>query len=355
MSKQSRAQINSLLDSITGLALRLGIVAVTVAFAYLIYVVFGPKLAALKSMKAADKDYLVQSVGWAQAMLKGGAIAIVFSLCVRCFYEETIGLILTLVGSALYLFSPAALNNLTLGAFAKEPIYLGIVNDVVTVGLVCLAPGIFLLVRGLVARVICHFGRHEIPATQTDGDQRRPTKHKLYEMCWNMACCSERVKRFCPAWEKRKPCWQIKAGCMCDEEIIRKSLLDRDGETQVRQQATAVRPKAVLSAQQKKERCRCCTIYIEHQRQKFRIASPSVMGLVALTYALLYGSLSSVIYKLLENMDRFMSFMTYRQGTEASFASQGHIVTTLAMICLGVVILSFTLRALEYLIFDLQV
>ena len=114
-------------------------------------------------------------------------------------------------------------------------------------------------------------------------------------------------------------------------------------------------PKVVLSAQQKNARCRACTIYIEHQRQKFRIASPIVMGLVALTYLLLYSRLANLLYNALKGMDRFMSFMTYRHGAEASFASQGHIVTTLAMICIGVVLLSFTLRTLEHLIFDLHI
>ena len=359
MSNNSRRQISSALDNVAGIGLRVGAVMVGLALAYLLYVVFGPKLAAMKSMNAGEKDALLQSIGWARVMLKYGSILLVLAMCIHYFYDETIGLIMTLAGGIVYFFSPSALGSLTLGTLKQSTVYVEIVNDIATVGLICVVPGILLLVRDAIVRVASRFGaRHELPIHNVEeGHAHKGETHKPYEKCWDMACCNERARRFCSAWQKRKPCWQVKSGCICDQDIIRQALLDRDGEPQPGQtaQATDTRPKIVLSDQQKNDRCRACTIYSEHQRQKFRIASPVAMALVTLAYVLLYSRLAAVLYTALGNMDRFMSFMTYRHGASASFASQGHIVTTLAMICIGVVLLSFTLRALEFLIFDLQI
>lgn len=359
MSKDSRAQINNTLDSVAAIGLKVGAVMVGLALAYLLYVVFGPKLAAMKTMGAADKSSLMQNIGWARTMLKCGSFVLVLGLCIRFFYEETTGVILTLAGGVVYFFSPSAFSSLTLGSLKQSLFYQAIVNDIATVGLVCVVPGILLLVRDVVMRVLTRFGAwHEVPtsAVEDNGLRRDYRKHKPYEMCWDMACCNERVRRFCPAWKKHKPCWQLKAGCMCDEEVVKLALLDRDGEQQSLQHAAVdARPKLVLSAEQKSARCRSCTIYLEHQRQKFRIASPVVIVLVAVAYALVYSRAAALLYNLLKGMDRFMSFVSYRHGADISFASQGHVVTTLAMICIGVALLSFTLRALDYLIFDLQI
>jgi len=139
---------------------------------------------------------------------------------------------------------------------------------------------------------------------------------------------------------------------------MKKALAERDrdqGTDMTGAPRVTAEPRIVLSAQQKRERCRNCIIYCEHQRQKFAIASPLVVVAVIAGYAYIYGRLSVWLYKILEQTDRFMSFLTYRQGADSSFAAQGHTVTTLAMICLGVVLVSLSLRVVEYLIYELQV
>lgn len=360
MSMDSRRQISTFLDLIAGIGMKVGVPVAALGFVYLMYVIFGHKLDLMSSMKQADKAYLVSSIGIGRAMFTYGSVAAILALCIRYFYEETIGLILAMVGAAVYFFGPGAFSSLTLGSLKKNTTYHGIVNDFATIGLICLVPGCLLLVRDVVVRVANRLGaRHEPPAVAEE-ITRKVQAHKPYEKCWDMSFCNDRSKRFCAAWEKRKSCWRVKSGCLCDQDIIRKALIERDrelggGEPAETERAADTRPKIVLSSQQKSARCRACTIYMEHQRQKFRIASPAIMLAVLVVFVALYGRIAGVLYGLLERTDRFMSFLTYHEGAAASFASQGHIVTTLAMICLGVVLLSFTLRVLEYLIFDLQI
>lgn len=361
MSNDTRRQIVGFLDVVAGIGLKLGAVATGLALAYLLYVIFGPKLTALKTMKGDDRETLLQSIGWARTMLRYGSIALVFGLCVRLINQETIGLILTLVGAGVYFFSPGGFSSLTLNAHQRSELYQGMVNDISIVGLICLVPGIVLLVRDLIMRVVRRFSAAQQPAAAESEIEITRKVHKpgIYEMCWNMACCNERAKRYCAAWKRRRPCWQLKSGCLCDPEVIQKALMDRDREMGVNPdsgtKAADKRPKVILSGQQKKERCRSCTIWIEHQRQKFRIATPVAIGIVAVGYGLIYKQLSGIVYNAFKNMDRFMSFLSYRQGEPDASFSQGHTVTTLAMICLGVVVLSFTFRAVEYLIFELEI
>jgi hypothetical protein len=332
-------------------------------------VIFGPKLAAMKSMNAADKGTLVQSVGWARTMLTWGGGLLVLSCCIRFFYEETIGLILTLAGAALYFLAPSGLASLTMGSFATaaaskgkiDPaigLYQGVVHDIALVGLFCLAPGCLLLVRDVIWSITKRAAAKSVPQTEEEKARadRLNKRRKPYEMCWDMSVCNERARRFCPAWQQHKPCWRVKAGCLCDEDIMKQALLDRDREAGiVHQAAVDTRPKVILTAQQKKVRCRNCTVYMEHQRQKFRIASPAALVLVAVIYAASYTRVYAMLYEFFKRMDRFMSFLTYHKDSVQSFASQGNTVTTLGMICLGVVLLSFTFRVVEWLIFDRQI
>ncbi|NLN76299.1 MAG: hypothetical protein GX139_08310 [Armatimonadetes bacterium] len=362
MSNDGRRQITGLLDMVANIGLRLGAVATGLALAYLLYVIFGPKLAGIKNLNAEEKYALLQSIGWARTMLRYGSIAFVLGLCIRFFQEETIGLVLTLVGAGLYFLSPSGFSSLTLGSLKQSEHYLGIVNDIATVGLICLVPGVLLLVRDVIMRIIKRFTAPiEPPKSESESEiTRKVHKPKPYEMCWDMAVCNERSRRFCQPWKKRKPCWQLKSGCLCDQDVIRQALMERDramgGDPNAGPKVADNRPKVVLSAKQKRERCKSCTIWIEHQRQKFRIVTPIGLVAVGAAFAYFYRQLYDVLYKLLGNMDRFMSFLTYRQeGTDASFAAQGHTVTTLAMICIGVVLLSFAFRAIEYMIFELEI
>lgn len=347
----NRAQINSILDSISGLALKLGLLMLGLSLAYLLYVLFGGKLTAAASK--ADKAYLAQTAGIAMSMLMIGSIAVVAACFIRFFSDDSVGLIMTVVGGVLHFMGPAGINALTLETVHKNTLYVSILKEISTIGLICFVPGCLLLLRDIVMQIARIGSRHAAP--QTAEERARPRQTKLYAKCWDMPSCNERVKRICSPWSRKKSCWQVKAGCLCDQEIIRRALFERDGEQGGDTSPKGAAPKIVLTAEQKKDRCRACTIYTEHQRQKFRIASPLVIVTVLALYAAIYGRLSQWLYSVLERTDKFMSFLTYRQGAESSYAVQGHAVTTLAMICIGVVLVSMTLKLLEYLIYELQV
>ena len=135
---------------------------------------------------------------------------------------------------------------------------------------------------------------------------------------------------------------------------MRQALLERDKEEGRGQKAAApdTMPKVIMTAKQKKERCRNCSMYMDHQQQKFKIATPVSLVLVGALYAVLYKQIYNAFYSFFKGMDHFMKFLTYHKGSTESFSAQGNSVTILGMICLGVVVLSVTFRLVEWMIFD---
>lgn len=351
----NRAQIDSLLESLSELALKVGLLMLALATAYLLYILFGGKLEAASKV---DKASLEQMVGIAKLVLMLGSVLVVAACCVTFFSDESVGLIMTLIGGVLHFFAPAGINAVTAPAIHSNPVYASILQQFAAVGLVCFIPGCLLLLRAIVMQFARVVSSHALK--NANDDKARPPKKqpKFFAHCWNMAQCNEHAKRVCPAFAKRRSCWQVKAGCLCDQDVIRRALVEQDRAkgTDVTQGArTGTLPQTVLSMEQKKERCRACTIYSEHQRLKFRIASPLAMISVIAVYAFFYGRLSEWLYGILMKTDSVMHILTLKQGASSSFAAQGHTVTTLAMICLGVVLVSLTLKLLEYLIYELQV
>ncbi len=351
----NRAQIDSLLESISELALKVGLLMLGLATAYLLWVLFGGKLTPAGKV---DQAALAHMVGIAKLVLMIGSVLVVAACCVTFFSDESIGLIMTIIGGALHFFAPAGIDAITPAEIHSNPLYPSILKQFSSVGLVCFVPGCLLLLRAIVLQFARVVTSQSLRLASEQNSRPAKKQPKFAANCWNMAQCNEHAKRMCPAWAKRRSCWQIKSGCLCDQDVIRRAAAERDralGTDTSQGAKTSTMPRNVLTMEQKKERCRACTIYSEHQRMKFRIASPLAMISVIAVYAFYYGRISQWVYDILMKTDSVMKILTLKHGAESSFAAQGHTVTTLAMICLGVVLVSVTLKLLEYLIYELQV
>jgi hypothetical protein len=294
-------------------------------------------------------------------VLRAAALVLVISLALRYAYEALIGQILTIAGGVLYFFGPAIFEHLTVGAFASNQLYQGIVGEFTRIGLTALVPGAILLSRDMGARLIAGIKSGKSLA-QLWGDEdarlKRHRRRKLYEHCWDMPFCREFVRNVCPAWRKAKSCWRLKCGCYCDEQTILKAMTSEamDNEYAKRFMQTLAQDKQNspgVSASQKRARCRRCVVYLEHQRQKYRVLSPMVFPAVAIVFWVLYSRLVQLLGIVYAGTDRFVSFLTTHP--QRALGGEQHVFTVLAIVWLWIVVLSYVLRGLEYLIFDLQV
>lgn len=359
ITKSTRSRLAILIESVTRTGLRYSIPVASLTAVYLLYIVFGPKLSGMNKMDWFDKAYLAHTVAGAEIGLRVSVLVLVISLALRYIYETLIGQLLTLIGGILYFFSGSIFGHLTFGVFASNAVYLGVVAEFTRVGLTALVPGVILLTRDIGAKVIggIKSGRK---LSQLWGDEetrlKRHAGRKLYERCWDMPFCREFVRNVCPAYRKSKPCWRIKCGCYCDEQTILNAMTAdaRDNELAKGFMRTLRSdPKPVISAKQKRARCRRCVIYSEHQRQKYRILSTAVFPAMVILFWMLRNQMYAMLGVVYTSTDRFVSFVTTHP--QKAMAGEQHTFTILAVIWLWIVAISYTLRALEYLIFDMQV
>jgi len=363
LSARRRSQFIGFLATISGIGMKYGIPLTLLSIVYLLFVIFGPHLRSMPKMTPQNLAYLEHSVSVARTLLIASSIAAVLGLIIRFFYEEVLGQGLALLGGLFFFFTPAILGDLTMGAFKTNPIYQSIINTFGMFGLICLLPGVDLIMRDAAMRIWNGINLQKIMERGWGDEQERVKKFrkpKMYAKCWDMAFCRDFVRNVCPAWKKKKPCWRLKSGCYCDEGTVMRALtvegkdnphlrgiLHSLGLDKARSDG--------LSGAQKRARCRRCSIYAEHQRQKYRLSSPMMFPAVGLLFLVFYNQISTWIGVVLERADHFMSFLAYQPGTVYSFAHEKNILTILTLVWLGIMILSYALRGLEYLIFEMQV
>ena len=365
LATRSKTQLYLLLDNITSLGLKIGLPVLVLATAYIAYAVFGGSLKEMMHMKPDQRLYMVNGISTAVLALKWSGIVVVISLLIRYFYVEILGQVLAVLGGIVFFLGPLVcgdvaartglVGNYLFNTAAKQYLFLGTV---------CLIPGLFLVIRNAVWRIIENVSA-KIDSMKCWGDEetrkQQNQKRSIYGHCWDMAYCRDFVKKMCPAFKRKKSCWKIKQGCYCDEKTVLQAMLT-NGRTDI--QAKGIlhslgldqMAEKRMTSKAKRARCKRCAIFLEHQRQKYRLATPLVFPTIGLLLLYFYNSLYAVIYALVIRTDKFMSILTYKpNGHVTSFANDAHTLTIMGIIWLAVFVLSYSLRTIEYLILDLQV
>jgi hypothetical protein len=364
-SAHAKSQIVGLVDQISGFGMRAGILVAAIAFVFLLVVVFGGHVSAAAKESTHQKAYLEQSVALATQMFVIAAVVAVVSLVLRFPREETLGQALSLAGACIYFGVPMLLGWVVAAKEASDnAVFASIVRAMRSAGAIALLPGLTLVLRDAILRIWTGVSvRRVLERRWGDEDEQRRKRRrpKLIASCWDMAFCRDFVRKVCPAWEARKSCWRIKVGCYCDERTILRAMTSEGKDNTYAQgiiQSLELDKPAQTRASNKlkRERCRRCVIYSEHQRQKYRLLSPIVFPAVLLVLYVFYGGISSAVCNVLEKADQFMSFLTYRpEGSTYAFSNDARVLTTLAIIWLTIIVISYSLKFLEYLVFELQV
>lgn len=361
MRTHTRSQIIGLLEQVTGFGLKVGIPVLIAAVIYLFVAALGDNIQNLETLSESNRKYFVDGVHLVMKMMLYACIAVVASIIIRLFMDEVVGQALSLVGALLYFGSPALFAQVVGDSTKAVPLFGEIVRQFQLLGSVCLIPGLAMILRDAIMRIWTGISVKRVVERRWGDEEERRKNHKpkVYGKCWDMPFCRDFVRRVCPAWQAKSPCWRVKVGCYCDERTILQAMANYGTDNEhmrgiMRSLGLDQPRKSQLSNAQKRTRCRRCGIFAEHQRQKYRLLSPVVIPGVVLLMYLFRQPVSQWVYNILETTDNFMRVLAYR-GAEYSFAADGRILTLLAMIWLTIIIISYTLRALEYLIFELQI
>lgn len=364
LEAHTKSKIVSLIDQVTSVALKIGIPIFLLSVGYLLFTLLGPNMREFAKMSANDRAAFTYTIDISLQAMLYSAIAVVAAFVIRHFENDVLGQLLSVFGALLYFAAPMAIVQLIPSEFPKDnQIPLLIVQKIRDVGAICLVPGLFLVIRNAILRIWTGVSVKRILERRWGDEEKRkkPSKPKLYGACWDLEFCRDYVRNVCPAFKAKKPCWRLKVGCYCDEKTIMHAITsygNKDSRSQdIMHRLGLDKPGASkISSAQKRARCRRCGIYSEHQRQKYRLLSPMVFPAIGLALYLNYDSISKWVWSFLSKTDNFMRFLTYRpDGSAHSFTNDGNILTTVAIVWLTIIAISYSLRLLEYLVFELQV
>ena len=235
----------------------------------------------------------------------------------------------------------------------------------------------------------------------------RPPRVSLLGKCWEGPFCRDFIRPHCPVFLKRQACWTNKVGCYCEESIVSKAAAkvtgqslpmagSRFADTAARDTigsapdpseasfqaigsasgtsgmatrgigglapqptfgAAATKPRRVdLTAGQKRERCRSCVIYNEHQREKYNLLLPLViLGTILFCgfFAVQFQTNATAVVNGIEAVVNRFSFLPGNSKVEIGSSSTA--VAWLFIVAATVAIVSKSLQLLEWCVFKIKI
>ncbi|MBX3111995.1 MAG: hypothetical protein KF857_08300 [Fimbriimonadaceae bacterium] len=218
-----------------------------------------------------------------------GVIAVSIGVGWLMWGEETVGLILLIIGLAL-VFSPSYLPGM-LGAQPSEQGSKAM-EALAGAGYPAAIIG-FLLIVGHIAMVVRTRASQGSRADQMKYGQgikeESDVRNVILGKCWQLPYCRKFVRERCPIYHSKRTCWKERVGCMCEESVIRNAMEGKVIPADVVAASKFIPQNHKLTAQQKFERCKQCIIYNEHQKHKYKLALPMATVGVAVVYVFSRG------------------------------------------------------------------
>lgn len=361
-------------DRLTSLGLQIGGIAFALVSVYLLYGIIAGSLSKAGFFTGKELERVLQNVQVSCKILTVSGVMVIVSGCIRFYLDESTGYFLLLAGAALRWGMPvlvgSSLRDVAVAA-ATLPAYVAAQYSFVgTVSLIVAVP--FLLadvVRKLLAakhratRQAITLKRDEMPM-----EEEEMPKRAICVFCWQMPYCRNYLRAFCQAYERRRPCWRIKSGCYCDEEMImrmmkRSPTSKMSGNDQAYAWVAGGHKQKDLTPAQKRQRCRECQIYIDHQKEKYRIMGPLSFPTTAALMYMFVGPVKQLLHRALDLTDQFAARLSYGPMSQASHQlssswadtpAASNTVEWLFLACICLLLLTYILRTLEFFIFNLQ-
>ena len=290
-----------------------------------------------------------------------GAIAGSIGVSWLFWGEETLGILLVIVGTALY-FSPTFLPGM-FGMRSTE-----IVDSALQATAIAGAPlaiiGVLVVLVDLIVRMKTRVQEGSRADQLKFGKGMREEKdirNVFLGKCWQLPYCRKFVRERCPIYHSRRTCWKEQVGCMCEESVIQNAMEGKVIPSDIVAAAKFIPVNSRLTPGQKFERCKQCVIYNEHQKHKYQLALPmSAVGLIAI-YMALRIPIRTQVNVVLTTIDNVMSKATFgtQGGTGASKATsltEGMIpYAEIIMVACTLIVFAYLVRFIEYVFFKVKI
>jgi hypothetical protein len=342
--------------------LQAGTALFVICLAYLSYGVFSGSLDA----RGADPRILANLTLMGKGLTIGALVAAA-SFTLLMLEELAISALVGLIGLGLMFGIPAVVHSHVHNATAAKVIDLWAANA----GMAILA----IVGLRIVYEIVQQFRQ---AGERRDEEQEReeagPKKIKklprqgVWSACWKLPYCHDAVRELCPAYKARRSCWRYGYGCNCDPSLIESLIRSGAMETGKGARATA-KDKRVAEAYVRSDLaadaptmgrmrtipCSKCPIYMDHQRQKFRIVNPIAIVATLAALGAAYLPLSQFYTAVITAIAKMASQLTYGTSVDAGawfdyLNTSG--VKAFFFVIVTLLALAYVLKFVEWAIFE---
>ena len=177
-------------------------------------------------------------------------------------------------------------------------------------------------------------------------------KNVFMGKCWQLPYCRKFVREKCPIYHAQRTCWRELVGCMCEESVIRAAMENKPVSKEALLSGAAIPRNTKLTDAAKRERCKTCVIYNEHQKHKYKLAMPTVIIGYVLLYVLLRVPLANAINGF---FTKGSAAITNASGNAIKNVETGDAFTQFAAATVVIMMLAYTIKIVEFAIFKLKI
>jgi hypothetical protein len=324
----------------------LGVFATAIGAGLLFYYCFAT------STDAALNNAAINNIGILDKVLYAGLVALGISSTVMWWGEQVLAPLQLIFAAILWsvpMWLPSALQNPSLAAMEA-------MKSLQTGGTVFGIIGIGILVADIVTRSKDRFrvGAKADQLKYGKGVKEEADRQNVFMgKCWQLPFCRKFVREKCPIYHSKRTCWNELVGCMCEEEVIRGAMENRVIPKDALLAANMIPRNNKLTAGQKKERCKTCVIYNEHQKHKYKASTWGILGGAIGLYLLLHYPLLAATKGLINAAEHVARGMTLNQSA-TDLAAKDWFAEGL-LVVFFILGMSYAMKLLEYLIFTLKV
>jgi hypothetical protein len=397
---QSRYSKGPLVDSLldfAGKAFYISLVLTIALYGYLFWGLFSGELADVTHMSKADQLHALSSIQTLSNWLNFSLAVTLISSIVLFWEADALSVILLIVAAFLAYGLQFGIDTLfaaDAARFKSGAASEALLKELHLTAIMIGIPGILLAVRNIILRLFD--SQRGDYATMTYGKNavKEEVKRPLigaFAKCWQLPFCREGVRVRCPIYHARTKCWKERVGCMCEENIILLAMGGEERETNTSPLTkesgfvpigdllakntektrasipTRVGPRGVriptnphLTDSQKRERCRNCVIYNEHQRQKYQLLSAPVTMAVPILVFLEFDNLRGLMTSALSGLDQLIAHITFTTTNQSAIDLTHQVsgslpVETILIVTITLVIMTWAQRLLEFCTFKIKI
>ncbi len=345
--------------------LRLALLAFGISLAYILYGIFSGALASME--QAQMRRVAANLILMGEIMTAAGFLA---TICVVLITLEDIAftVLAGIVGGGLMFGMPILVATRLQNAASTPAVAINEWSR--NAGMAILFVVALRILYGVVDQIRSTSARAEPEAdegTAAITPEKKPrTRFRIWDACWEMPFCHDAVKEICPAYKAHKSCWRFGYGCNCDPSLIEtlirtggastgKGALKKTSEQRITAEAylrsDLAADTATIGSDERTIPCSQCLIFIEHQRQKFKLINPLAIIGTFVGLFFLYKPLTAIYGAVIDFMAGLLARLAYgtmvRPDQWVSYLNTP-TVKVFFFIFVGMIGLAYVLKAVEW-------